>query len=360
MSNIGKSGSTGRSPSTKTNGTPESTNPAEVPPVEAVKKFEDALDKKKDAKVVKEEPKVKEEEGGMLSVFKDLMQKVKPQQSRQQPSQPSHSSLVTNQAVQSALEKLKEQSNPGAEMKIAKEGKKGLEKELGKGELKAQIFDKSDKLQALHGKSEHDGKGQEESESSLMEGKDKINSKLEEGEKAEFKLDQKKEMNSKIIEKTEMASGLSQVQNVGPFGQTVAATTAAQQTAPSSSVKEMAELASTMLTRIMATHEASTAGKEVRMTFGDLNPNLKNVDVVIKKEGDTLSIEFLTTKNVDAGNYLNQNKDSLNVFLRQALPEVTDIRIDINQKAPDSQKDDSQGQSRGRREPQPEEEEGEE
>ncbi len=331
MSNIGKSETSGGTSSAKSDGTSDSIKPAAVPPVEAVKKFEDALDKKKDAKVVKEETKGNPEDGGMLGVFKDLMQKVKPQQSRQQPSQSPHSSVVINQAVQSALDKLKGQSKPGAEMKITKEGKKGSEKESGEGELRAQILAKPDKLQTPQGKSEHGDRGQ--------------------GEKAEVKLE----------EEIEMSSSQPQLQHVSPFGQAIAPSSATQQTAPSGAVKEMAELASTMLTRIMASDEASTAGKEVRMTFGDANPNLKNVDVVIKKDGDTLSIEFFTTKNVDAGNYLNQNKESLNAVLRNGLPDVTDIRIDITQKAPDSQKDDSQGQSRDKREQlQPEEEEGEE
>lgn len=369
--NTGKSGNTGRTSPGKTEGTPETTKPAGPAPVEAAKKFEELLKegKKKGEASVGEGKK----EAG---IFDSHHQRVIP---------------TAHKGVQTPLDKLKGQIKSGGEMKITKEGKSSAKGEMEEGGLKAQIFGKTDKPSASYGKTGGERKITKEEKSSSKsetEGEEPksqtfgktdklqaVHGKLEKGDKkegegqgaeekikVEFTSEKEGEFKMKVNKGPEIPSAFLEAQQPavrGPLGQSIAPVEAPQQTAPSAAMKEMAQLASTMLTRIMASHEASAAGKEIRMSFGDANPNLKNVDVVIKREGKDLSIEFITTKNVDAGNYINQNKEGLNTALRNSnrLSDVNDIRIDIVQTQSDTQKDDSQGQSRGRREQEPLEEE---
>lgn len=334
MSNIGKSaGSSGSTPSSKSDGIEQPGKPSASAPVESIKKFEDALDKKKGQTTSKETEKNKEE-GGVLAAFKDIMDKIKPKQPREfkgvADEKRPNSQPVIDEVVRAAIDKSKRQPKAEGEMKITKEEKKTTQETSQEGVLKSQAFGKSDKAQPIQAKSESSDK--------------------REGDK-----DERKEEGPQISS----TGAETQQQPVrGPLGQNLT-TTATQQTGQSPAVKEMAELASTLLKemRVLVSTPDSTAGKEIRISnIGSINKNLNNVDLVIKRDGGTLSVEFLTAKNTDATNYLVQNKDGLNAALRNGLSDVKDIRIDITQKAPDSQKDDSQGQSRGRREPEPIEE----
>lgn len=333
----GKSGAAGSTPSGKSERVPEANKPAGPAPVEAAKKFEEILkDGKKKGETSVNEGKKDIKEGS--SVFDSHHQRVIPTVSKQPGLHPS-----THQAVQSAFDKLKGQTKSGGDMKISREGKEGKIDSKGdseEGGLKAQIFGKSDKVQTVQGKKE--GSEKEEGEGKTAEEKIKVELTPEGEGEFKIKVNKGPEIPSVALEAQQPAIK-------GPLGQNLASPT--QQAGPSAAVKEMTELASAMMgkMRILVSGTEAAPGKEVRIpNMGDINPNLKNVDVVIKRDGGTLNVEFLT-KNVDAGNYLNQNKEGLNAALRNGLSDIKEIRIDIEQSRPDTQKDDSQGQSRGRR-----------
>lgn len=137
-------------------------------------------------------------------------------------------------------------------------------------------------------------------------------------------------------------------QQVGPLGQTLSVSQAQQTqgvSKTSSAAQEMVDLAAKMTDRILATDAASKLdkGSEIRMSFGDANPNLKGVEVTIKREGDSISFQF-NANNVDARNYVAQNMETLKSSLKELnIPNMTiDIRGGNNDTGGDPRK--SKGQ----------------
>lgn len=125
-----------------------------------------------------------------------------------------------------------------------------------------------------------------------------------------------------------------QVASTGPLGQ------AAQMSEPkpvssTSRLQEVADLASKMVDKMLVNDAKLSAGKEVRMNFGDANPNLKGVEVIIKKDGDSLKISFQAMTQ-EASNYINQNKDSLNTTLLTQVKDVNNINIDVQKPSADT------------------------
>lgn len=265
-------------------------------PIDDVKKFQDFL-KREEQKPKKEEKKESNE-----SPFKKIT-----------PPQKPISEIQKKEALQAAIGQIKPQQKSKDEMKPIKEGK-----------------------------SDGKSKSQEPSQEELIA---KVASLKQE----------KKESQQERKESQEGTPIQIQSQTTGPLGQSVSSVSATPSIRSDNS-REIAELATTMLTKLQASHELSTAGKEVRLGFGDTNPNLKGVEAIVSRDNQgTLKIEFVV-QNTDANNYINQNKGLLNTNLQTELKDkFTDIRIDIRQTGPDTQDQNRRGRSQTYQEYIPEE-----
>lgn len=98
---------------------------------------------------------------------------------------------------------------------------------------------------------------------------------------------------------------------------------------------EAAKLAMEMVDKMLINDPQFSGKTGARLTLGgDVNPNLKGVEVVINTQktalGNELSIQFVVG-NRDASNYINQNLEALDTRLKQDLPSFSDIRVDIQQ-----------------------------
>ncbi|MDR2779109.1 MAG: hypothetical protein LBB16_02370 [Puniceicoccales bacterium] len=110
------------------------------------------------------------------------------------------------------------------------------------------------------------------------------------------------------------------------------------------SAKVITNLAIQVAEKIIATNEALNARQEVRITLQD--GVLKDTDVVISKEGKTLSVVFFTGSS-DSVNLLRDNSDGLMRQLQNNVKDISYVEIEIEQQsASDNQNND--GRSRNR------------
>lgn len=348
MGNKGSAGNVGDSGSAKSTGGVGGSGAKRAPdaPIEHVKKFEDALEKRKDSEGDGKAGKGEVKDGSAEGPFNALKGVSKTQVSGLEKRQGS-----------------KEEGLKGGKGKVEEEGAGGPFNAL-KSMSKIQASGESAKLE----------KSKKEEPSDLV--KDQVVKEVIEKEKGEVKLggeEEGKEKKSVVLEvlknigaegkvksekkhkgeEEDVEGSLASVQGqqpaVGPLGQ-VASAASAQPVMPSTAAKEVAELVAAMIDKIMVTNTELSAGKEVRMTFSDAitsNSNLKNVEVVIKKEGGALTITFNTVKNPDAGNYISQNLDTLNTGLQNKISDVQEIHIDIKRGESDTHQDDRNRRSRG-------------
>jgi len=96
---------------------------------------------------------------------------------------------------------------------------------------------------------------------------------------------------------------------------------------------EAAKLAMEMVDKMLINDPQFSGKTGARLTLGgDVNPNLKGVEVVINTQkteaGTQLSIEFVVD-NPDTSNYISQNLEALDTRLKEDLTSFTDIRVDI-------------------------------
>lgn len=105
---------------------------------------------------------------------------------------------------------------------------------------------------------------------------------------------------------------------------------------------EAAQLVTQMVDRLLINDPQFSGKSGARLVLGgEVNPNLKGVEVVIntlKTDGGTqLSIQFMANT-PDAANYIRHNMEALDTRLKQDLTSFNDIRVDIR----------SQGEETGR------------
>lgn len=151
-------------------------------------------------------------------------------------------------------------------------------------------------------------------------------------QEAEKKAAEKKAAGKDLADESKISlqqGHLQQKQGVGILGQPVQAS----QALPQKGVKEMADLATKMIDKLMASTAQSKAGQQVRMRFGDANPNMKGIvlqmNLVKGEKGDQLSLQFLANSK-EGLNYLAQNQETLNDQLKKELKNTT-VNIDIRE-----------------------------
>lgn len=248
--------------------------------------------------------------------------------------------MQQTQAPSDVSEKFKKSMEQQAPKKEAKKGEGGVLKDKVKHHkaiVKKLLVDGEGKKGELT--MQIGGKGQPQPKKGL---KGEMQAQIKEGaipKEGKPLPKQTKEPASKDIKEAVSQPAQQQVQaqqpTTGPLGQQVAPAEGAQQATLSPAKAEMAELASSMLEKMHATDAKLNAGKEVRMTFGDTNPNLKGVEVTVKKDGNNLTVQF-NANTSEATNYIAQNKEGLMSNLKSDIKDVQDINIDIQQEGADS------------------------